>query len=292
MKKNSITFLVCDMQDFKINSKENSTKNRNIQRLENTNLENKLEIRRKQLNEKIRELKAEQIEIINELNLFQKEIESLKAETEVLENYNKFVEGAQNHSTHKKVEQLRGLKRQTTDTKEVLFFASSQLQKEVLQREKDLQTLKNDIDNKKAFRDSLKNRLNEIKDEIKLLKQENEGIKNKLMLHYHTLLSEGIDTRQEGLVWIIKSIWNLGYNVIMSYMPNYLDEHCIDFLFSIAHKDYELQKMRNEIEDIKNKLKNSFFEVKGYNSPKRKARMSINMLKSEIIRDKEKVKIL
>ena len=39
-------------------------------------------------------------------------------------------------------------------------------------------------------------------------------------------------------------------------MPNYLDEKCIDFLFSIAHKEYAIQVIRNELEDIKIKLKN------------------------------------
>jgi len=46
----------------------------------------------------------------------------------------------------------------------------------------------------------------------------------------------------------------------MSYMPDYLDEKSVDFLFSIAHKDYELQKMRNEIEEIKRKLKGNIVE--------------------------------
>lgn len=136
-----------------------------------------------------------------------------------------------------------------------MFFAASQLQKEVIQRDKDLQALRKEIEVKKAIRDQLKLRTQEVKEDIKKYKEEMEIIRNKLMLHYHTLLNEGVDTRQEGLVWLIKAIWNLGHNVIMSYMPNYLDEKSIDFFFSIAHKDYELQKMRNEIEDIKRKLK-------------------------------------
>jgi len=181
------------------------------------------------------------------------------------------------NSNAKKVELLKNLKRQNTDSKEVLFYAASQLQKEVIKREKDLQNLKSEVENKKIQRESLKQISLEIKDNIKRIKEEMESIRNKLMLHYHSLLSEGLDTRQEGLVWIIKSIWNLGHNVIMSYMPNYLDEKSIDFLFSIAHKDYELQKMRNEIEEIKRKLKGNIGDEKkpiNINKEKRKASAS------------------
>lgn len=196
----------------------------------------------------------------------------------MLENYNKFVDGLGVASNLKKVELLRSIKKQNTDSKEVLFFAASQLQKEVIQRDKDLQSLRMEIDNKKALRDELKIRAQEVKDEIKRNKEEMEAIRNKLMLHYHTLLNEGVDTRQEGLVWLIKAIWNLGHNVIMSYMPNYLDEKSIDFFFSIAHKDYELQKMRNEIEDIKHKLKGNINEDKKNVIRRGKTKSSISVV--------------
>ncbi len=244
---------------YKSASKQTITKN--VTRNENLNLETKLETRRKALLDILRDLKIKNFEIINNLNVNHKEIESIKAEIEVLENYHKFIDGIGGSSSNlKKIEMLKNLKRQTSDSKDVLFYAASQLQKEVSKREKDFMNLKADIENKKIFRENLKIKLLENKENTKKIKEEMEKIKNKLMLHYHNLLNEGTDTRQEGLVWIIKSIWNLGHNVIMSYMPDYLDEKSVDFLFSIAHKDYELQKMRNEIEEIKRKLKGNIVE--------------------------------
>jgi len=269
-----------DFLNYKSTSKE--TNNKNVTRNENINLETKLESRRKVLLDNLRELKNKNSEIIHALNLNQKEIESIQAEIEVLENYNKFVDGLSSATSNlKKVEMLKSLKKQNTDSKEILFFAASQLQKEVIQRDRDLNNLKNEIENKKLLRESLKIKLQEIKENTKNIKEEMEQIRNKLMLHYHNLLNEGIDTRQEGLVWIIKSIWNLGHNVIMSYMPNYLDEKCIDFLFSIAHKDYELQKMRNEIEEIKRKLRGNIGEEKKV-VIKEKRRKSFNSMSHEL----------
>jgi hypothetical protein len=264
---------------LKSNSESNDKK---TTRAENLNKEIRLESRRKILQDKIRDSKNEHMEIIQLLNLNQKEIESLKAEIEVLENYNKFVDGLGGASNLKKVELLKSIKRQSLDSKEVLFFAATQLQKEVIQRDRDLQGLRKEIENKKALRDEFKQRAKEAKEEIKKYKEETESIRNKLMLHYHMLLNGGADTRQEGLVWLIKAIWNLGHNVIMSYMPNYLDEQSIDFFFSIAHKDYELHKMRNEIEDIKRKLKGNIGDdKKSIMSKKTKSSVSVDLMNFE-----------
>jgi hypothetical protein len=39
--------------------------------------------------------------------------------------------------------------------------------------------------------------------------------------------------RKEGLVWIIKAIWNLGHKVSVEYFPDTLDEQLISYLFNV-----------------------------------------------------------
>ena len=39
--------------------------------------------------------------------------------------------------------------------------------------------------------------------------------------------------RQDGLIWIIKAINGLGSKVILSSLPNFLDEEGIKFLFNV-----------------------------------------------------------
>ncbi len=85
---------------------------------------------------------------------------------------------------------------------------------------------------------------------------------NKLMYHYQKLLYEGSDVRQEGLIWIIKAIWNLGKNVPMEFFPTFLDFEAIDYLFTIAHKTIELSSTKNEISKIKQKLHKELKERK------------------------------
>lgn len=91
----------------------------------------------------------------------------------------------------------------------------------------------------------LKNQKNKISEEIQKLEEEkkkinidNEELKDSLYKHYLGLLREGDDTRSEGLSWIIKEIFSLNKNVLISYLPKFLDENGIAFLFKQA-KIYE-----------------------------------------------------
>ena len=231
--------------------------------MENSTKENILESKHKVLLQKLEQLKEELQEIIHISNILQNEIESNKAEIEVLENFHNFVDGLSSSvSNLKKLELLKNQRKLNQDSKEAIFYTASQLQKEVLKREKDLENLKNENSSKLEKKENLKEKISEIKKEIHKVKNEANQINKRLILHYHTLLSEGKDTRSEGLVWIIKAIWNLGNNVIMSYMPDYLDTKGIDFIFSIAHKDYELEKINGKIQENKNNLKEKFFNLK------------------------------
>ena len=66
------------------------------------------------------------------------------------------------------------------------------------------------------------------------LHSELKEIKSNLLIHYHKQMLQGNDSRSEGLTWIIKAIWSLGSNVIMSYLPQFLDDTSIQFLFKVT----------------------------------------------------------
>ena len=42
-----------------------------------------------------------------------------------------------------------------------------------------------------------------------------------------------INLRKEGLMWMIKAIWNLGSKVITGYLPKFLDEEAIMYIFDV-----------------------------------------------------------
>ena len=88
------------------------------------------------------------------------------------------------------------------------------------------------------------------------LKKDLEKVRDDLIKHYHKLLFEGKDTRNEGLSWIIRAIWKLKMNVIMSYLPSFLDEKSIEFLFKYSDKLVEIEEIQKSIEKKNTYLKN------------------------------------
>ena len=96
--------------------------------------------------------------------------------------------------------------------------------------------------------------LEKINKELNELRKKEKSVINKLMIHYETLLYKGEEVRNEGLIWIIKAMWNLGENVPMSFIPPFLDFHCIEFLFQYAHKSIELENTKKILNELKNNL--------------------------------------
>lgn len=98
------------------------------------------------------------------------------------------------------------------------------------------------------------NEVKNIKSSLKKLKMHLK-MKKKIMLdYYHNILLKGKDTRTEGLPWVIKAIWNLESDVQMKYLPTFLDEKAINYLFEYASKANQLKKVTREIAELKDCL--------------------------------------
>ena len=69
---------------------------------------------------------------------------------------------------------------------------------------------------------------------IHCLKQEIKKIKLEQFNYYSELLRQGTETRHDGLIWIIKAIWHLGFDISPEYYPGYLDKKGIQYLINIA----------------------------------------------------------
>ena len=80
-------------------------------------------------------------------------------------------------------------------------------------------------------------------------KKELYNIRKQLINIYHIKLYEGLVYGNEGLISIIKDIWNLGVNINNNYMPTYLDDACIEFLLNRAKRSIEISKIRQVITD-------------------------------------------
>ena len=107
----------------------------------------------------------------------------------------------------------------------------------------------------------LKKPLTLLNNEINELKTNEKNTKVELLKHYLELLYVGKEVRNEGLIWIIKSIWKLGENVPISFMPKFLDFDAIQFLFNYAKISTELEYIKKLIRELKHKLKEKVYNT-------------------------------
>ena len=117
------------------------------------------------------------------------------------------------------------------------------------QRDDKRKNLMEMLDEKENIKKELEKDLVIKREQCNQVKKEVHNIRKKLLNIYHIKLYEGLDYGKEGLISIIKDIWNLGVNVDTNYMPTYLDDDSIEFLLNKANHSIEISKIRKVISD-------------------------------------------
>ena len=106
------------------------------------------------------------------------------------------------------------------------------------------------------------NKIIKLKNEINHIKKKIKGNKESGIKYYLNILKEGNDTRDEGLSWVIAEILNLGKKVLMSYMPQYLDEKCVLYLFLKAHIILKIKYIEKKINEFRELFKKKRIDSK------------------------------
>ena len=261
--------------------KKTGTKYEN--KLENIYKENFLEKKRAEIELKISKIKSLMKPLSMELANTLKKIENYKLDLEIINNFN-FSE-----NNFRKI-YLSQLKSNSNSIKSDFTNRSSSLNSsntdKIKSKELDLyiKREKAKLNNKKLIameklskfsikRDSILSKYNSCENELHDLKKELTKIKDKLILHYHKLLFEAKDTRSEGLSWIIRALWKLKTNVLLSYLPKFLDKKSIEFLFKYSDKLVEIEQIQKKIQEKKDYLKNFGKQIE---------RLSIKLLKDDM----------
>ena len=261
--------------------KKTGTKYEN--KLENIYKENFLEKKRAEIELKISKIKSLMKPLSMELANTLKKIENYKLDLEIINNFN-FSE-----NNFRKI-YLSQLKSNSNSIKSDFTNRSSSLNSsntdKIKSKELDLyiKREKAKLNNKKLIameklskfnikRDSILSKYNSCETELHDLKKELNKIKDKLILHYHKLLFEAKDTRSEGLSWIIRALWKLKTNVLLSYLPKFLDKKSIEFLFKYSDKLVEIEQIQKKIQEKKDYLKNFGKQIE---------RLSIKLLKDDM----------
>ena len=251
------------------------------------NMEDEISI----LKKKVETIKKEKEEVSNKVVSILKEIYNEQIDISVLNSddfFNKLVSDKL-ESNNIKIEERKSqfsitptmksnLKKKNQKKEDAFYLKTLQLKEQTTRNNK-----------KKKIEEQLNLKIEELKNyksNYDKLKEEYKIIKNQLDLkidflsdYYHKKLYEGLDIRNEGLIWIMKAIWNLGKEIILSYFPTFLDKLSIDYLFEVAHRSVEISKIKNEIKNLRKALDIQFEIINKqnkYENTKALFRTSIN----------------
>ena len=79
------------------------------------------------------------------------------------------------------------------------------------------------------------------------LRKEAGIFKEAILEHYKRLLEEGLDSRGDGLQWIVRKIWALGEKVRKSDFAEFLDEGLVESILVLAEKNRELEELLEKL---------------------------------------------
>ncbi len=218
------------------------------------------------LKKNLEECKEKKNNIMTNISNLLKIINDYEFDIQFLNSDDYFLRLAQNHMKDIQINDSKSVvskspkrhKKQRSNEKIDSFFLKTlELKEQTIRKEKknEVEDLLNKTNNQyNIYKEEYKNVQKEYKE--KKLYLENKV--NFLSDYYHKKLYEGLDIRSEGLIWIMKAIWNLGKNIQISFFPTFLDKHSINYLFKVAHKSVKITKIKEEIEKYRKELDSQF----------------------------------
>ena len=196
------------------------------------------------LNEKVNQISETIDDYKLELNVFNRYGEELdkKYALEIQEKEkNKLLESEMNEENNKNKEA-----NMARNEKFEYLNSLAQLKKK---RDDKQKLLTKKIEEEEIKLKDLEKKYTELLEQCKQKKSLVYKARNQLLNIYHLELFEGLNFRTDGLASLIRAIWNIGVNVDINYMPNYLDKSSIDFLFDKARRLIKISEMRQIIEE-------------------------------------------
>ena len=116
--------------------------------------------------------------------------------------------------------------------------------------------LKNLLKQKKNERSEIANEIKNLQNKKSEISKEKNLNEQKLYWHLLSILKEGFDTRKDGLAWVIKEIFEMDRKILLGYLPKFLDNQGIDYIFSQAKMKIKSDELDEKIDKLKNELVN------------------------------------
>ena len=235
-----------------------------IEKLSTRDKEKKVEKSYKKSLKDLEILEKKMAEIEVNIRNLGKKIEGDKLEINVLEKYGKNIDKknlALESPDTPRIERIKKspLERKKDNSKKIVFRGSVvkninfEMEAMLLikghQRDKKEKQIQSNVNDNEKFLENLLKEKEELREKYNNKKKKIHDLKNELINIYHTTLFEGLDFRGEGLARIIINIWNLGRNIDMNFIPTYLDNKSIEYLFKKARQIVDMSKINKLIKE-------------------------------------------
>ena len=90
----------------------------------------------------------------------------------------------------------------------------------------------------------IKKKIEEINEDSNQMKSIQKKLSHNQVNYYLKILKEGLDTRYEGLSWIITRLIELNVHIDSSLFPDFLDSQQIEYLIQISKYKYEINQLK------------------------------------------------
>ena len=104
-------------------------------------------------------------------------------------------------------------------------------------------------------KEKLENELNIINGELNYYKIINDELLREHQFYYLDVLKKGKDCRNEGLVWVVKKLFELQINLEYHHFPKYLTHEQINYLKKLAYLTLEENELKIILKILKKKQK-------------------------------------
>ena len=122
---------------------------------------------------------------------------------------------------------------------------------------KKIKPVKKTQENKSILNVQQNNKIIKLECEIAAKQKELHKVTKKLKYYYLDLLKEGIDTRKEGLSWIVKRLLRLNYTPKIENFPSCFNNKEFEYIINISKNKNKLYDLISEVQKINRELSNS-----------------------------------
>ena len=261
---NSLALSIRKLKTFYPNIKdevfnENYANGQIPSRTEHINFENNLKSSIKILTQREDELKKKQTAIGNEIKNLDIKINDQQLSIDVIMNIDNNTLKLTKLFTEQKIREMnldKDKKSNYLNSKEFQEQLNLFLLREDYSSKQKAKEIGIELEENKVKKNNKLEELNKVSDSYKKVHEKKKKQVEDLYMHYLIILKEGKDTRNEGLSWIIREIFNLDKKVIISFFPKFLDKQCIQYLFNVTHVNMKLTEIEKQIKICKNDFKN------------------------------------